>query len=70
MSDHDLYVGQVDSHGKPNGRGKLIASENSTLFEGYWKNGKLHGKGRFIDSQGNSYEGEWKNGLFDGKGVV
>lgn len=32
-------------------------------FKGNWKNGKLHGKGLMIDSQGNETEVEWDEGM-------
>jgi len=37
--------------------------------EGYWKNGKLNGKGRVIAANGNVYEGNFKNNKMNGYGI-
>ena len=39
------------------------------IFEGYWKDGKLHGRGRRIWGNGNYYIGEFKEGQCDGEGT-
>jgi len=39
-------------------------------YEGDLVNGKPHGKGKFIDSNGDVYEGEFVNGKEHGKGKV
>lgn len=41
------------------------------VYEGGWKDGQMHGKGKSYDEQGNLlYEGSWKNGKYDGKGTI
>lgn len=40
------------------GRGK-IAFVNGTVYEGEFRNGKIFGKGRRIDAEGNVLEKEW-----------
>jgi len=60
---------------KYSGLGKLISIEQfngaiyKTIYEGNFKNGFYHGKGRWISKQGRSYEGNFKNGLRHGKGT-
>jgi hypothetical protein len=31
------------------------------IYEGYWKNNKAHGKGKFIHIDGDIYDGDWVN---------
>ena len=38
-------------------------------YEGWWKDGKCHGKGTFNSGIGISYVGEWKDGNYHGKGT-
>lgn len=41
------------------------------VYEGGWKDGQMHGKGKSYDEQGNLlYEGSWKNGKYEGKGTL
>ena len=42
---------------------------NGRKKDGYWKNGKLHGKGTQIYSNGDVYEGNFKDGSWDGYGI-
>ncbi len=37
-------------------------------YEGFWKNGLKHGKGKQHFACGGYYEGEFKKGKWDGKG--
>ena len=39
------------------------------IEEGYWKDGKLHGRGRRIWEFGKYYIGEFEEGRFDGEGT-
>ena len=32
---------------------------NNAIYEGYFKNGKFHGKGRYTKNDGSSYDGDW-----------
>ena len=52
------------------GWGVYCNDEGNTLYEGFWKDGVQHGKGREICSGDLTYEGDWKNGLMDGQGVM
>ena len=38
------------------------------MYEGQYKEGKMHGKGRYAFVDGNIYEGEWEADLRHGKG--
>lgn len=39
------------------------------LYEGYWLNGKRHGKGIYRWNNGETYNGDWKNDRMNGYGV-
>ena len=41
---------------------------NGDVYEGDWKDGKGHGKGKCTYASGNMYEGDWKDGKKHGKG--
>lgn len=48
--------------------GRIISY--SGIYVGSIEKGEFHGKGKFIDSTGNSYEGNWLHGQKHGQGVV
>ena len=39
-------------------------------YEGQWKDGLKHGKGRFIYPDGDVYDGEWQDGKAHGHGTL
>jgi hypothetical protein len=46
------YLGMVSKDtGLPNGLGRAIEEKNSKVFEGWFKNGKMHGNIRLIDHE-------------------
>ena len=54
----------------PHGIGIRVWSAGSIIQEGYWKDGELHGRGRYIYGyNGNYYIGEFKEGSRNGEGV-
>ncbi len=61
------YIGNILNN-KPDGKGKLLF-HNGNNFEGFWKEGELHGEGTFFWSDGRSYKGFFKNGIPRGKGT-
>lgn len=42
---------------------------NGAVYEGEYRNGRVHGKGRATFPSGDSYAGEWKDGAMSGHGV-
>jgi len=38
-------------------------------YAGEWQDGKMHGKGTYVETDGARYEGEWDNGKMHGQGV-
>jgi len=42
---------------------------NGDVYEGQWKNDKIHGFGVFIRSNGDKYSGEWYDDKMHGKGI-
>lgn len=39
------------------------------MYEGEYRNGRVHGKGRATFPSGDSYAGEWREGAMSGTGV-
>ena len=52
------------------GWGVCSSSDGTRLYEGFWKGGMEHGKGREIRGESLIYEGEWRQGLMHGLGVL
>ena len=52
----------------PHGIGIRVLS-NGVILEGYWKDGWLYGRGRYIDDDGGYYIGEFKEGSLNGEGT-
>ena len=44
-------------------------AQGEDIYEGQFKSGKLHGKGIYRISNGNSYEGKFRNNMMHGKGI-
>mmetsp|Transcript_15871 Transcript_15871/g.36285 ORF Transcript_15871/g.36285 Transcript_15871/m.36285 type:complete len:204 (-) Transcript_15871:808-1419(-) len=55
-----------DSHSSDGYAVKTFPSGNK--YEGEWKDGKYHGKGKLIYADGRQYEGDWFQGVNHGKG--
>ncbi|KAL5005990.1 hypothetical protein ScPMuIL_017148 [Solemya velum] len=41
-----------------------------STYNGYWMNGKIHGKGELVWADGRKYVGKFKNGFLHGPGVM
>ena len=68
--DYDwIYIGEVKvgTDDTPDGIGILVKWDESIL-EGYWEDGQLHGRGRYI-YDGGYYTGEFKEGSYNGEGM-
>ncbi len=50
-----------------NGKGKK--QYTTSVYEGQFKDGKAHGKGKEVWDNGNTYEGNYVNDLKEGKGI-
>lgn len=48
---------------------RKITYSDGAKYEGGWKNGKFHGKGKFAYAEGDLFEGEWEEGKRQGTGV-
>ena len=46
-----------------------MVTKAGTLYEGFWSNNELEGKGRSIGENGDVYCGDWKDGLMSGDGT-
>ncbi|KAL7576422.1 hypothetical protein ACA910_018226 [Epithemia clementina (nom. ined.)] len=63
----DRYEGMFFK-GQRSGYGKFIFSGGH--YEGEWKAGKYHGRGRLVWGPGTEYEGEFSQGTFHGSGTL
>ena len=43
--------------------------KDGSKYEGIWKDGKFHNKGRMTHANGDIYQGQWKMGLAHGEGT-
>ena len=69
-----------DKPGKINGAGLLIwrlkdrpSYDRSAIvaqYRGYFRKGRVEGRGAYLDNTGLYYEGEWKAGLIHGQGTL
>lgn len=55
--DGTLFEGFLNAQGRPEGRGELRAA-NGDKYVGDWKDGLLHGFGKYELGQGGVYEGQ------------
>lgn len=62
------YTGFVNTTNQPEGHGVLLV-KNQDVYEGEWKNGKLHGQGVYASYDGDLYAGLWFEGEHHGQGV-
>ena len=51
------------------GVGIVKGKDGFVIYEGGFKNGKRHGKGRMATRRGVVYVGGWENGMREGHGV-
>ncbi|KAL7479969.1 hypothetical protein ACHAW6_005685 [Cyclotella cf. meneghiniana] len=61
------YDGDVDSKGRPHGKGNMLWS-NGDEYQGEWAAGKKEGSGMHRWNSGDVYDGQWKNGKKEGFG--
>ena len=66
-----VYIGEVKegTDDTPHGIGTKVR-RSGVLREGFWKDGKLNGTGRFIDWDGDYYVGEYKEDSRYGPGTM
>ena len=71
MGWYGKWKGHVDANGVPNGFGMFHGREKYMVlcYEGEMKQGKFHGYGRIIYTNGSSYEGFFDKGSFSGAGT-
>ena len=63
------FVSGIFSEGKPTETDVCVYEcANGDMYEGTIKDGKWHGKGKFVWTSGDVYEGEFNMGLRHGKG--
>jgi hypothetical protein len=71
LPNGDVYVGSINSEGKPHGQGSLTYNKQEPkfkLYTGEFVNGIAQGKGRLEWKDGDIDEGDFVNGLLEGRG--
>jgi len=69
ISPHEYYCGEwLIGTNLKHGRG-IYCYKNKNLYEGFWVNNRIHGKGRMI-SKNYIYQGSWIQGEATGRGIV
>ena len=64
--DDGKYEGEFQGYQR-HGKGKMVY-KNGDVYDGYWKDGLLHGHGTYTKSGGNeTYSGNYVNGVLQGK---
>lgn len=65
----DHYSGETKND-LPDGKGKYILP-NCNFYDGAWKRGKCHGKGKlFLRKENMTYEGDFNDGKIEGIGTI
>lgn len=68
ISAIQTYTGFIDPETKRKEGFGLQVWNDGSIYEGFWKNNKAHGEGRFILANGDMYVGNWANDKADGHG--
>ena len=61
-----MYDGEVDTAGRPHGRGTLLESDG-TVFRGRFDHGVRHGRGSLLTSDGAVVSGVWRADVLEGE---
>ena len=69
MADGSRYTGEFVND-KREGKGKLLASNGKTIYEGSWQNDEINGQGQLWYADRSRYEGELKAGRRNGYGKL
>lgn len=68
--EYALYTGELNGEGEPDGTGKVVWSDGSTL-EGSFARGMVNGKASYKDTRdGSSYVGDYVDDMFQGTGTL
>ena len=66
MKEGETFDGTADENGKPHGFGRLEYANG--VYNGDFKHGEFHGRGKLVLKNGHTYDGQFKNGKQDGEG--
>ena len=61
LESRHVYIGDLVDD-LPCGRGIEFYPNGRRLFDGGWRDGRMHGTGTFVNKKGAIFEGEWANG--------
>ena len=63
-----IYIGDFKD-GKMDGNGSCFNSKGELIYDGEWKLGQIHGKGKYIWNRNKWYEGDFQQGEKHGEGT-
>ena len=63
-----MYHGQIRGDNVREGYGIQLWTDGNK-YDGYWKDDKAHGKGKFYYNNGDYFEGDWVQNVTTGYGV-
>ena len=64
-----VYRGETDERGRISGNGKAFDARGRLVYDGQWRTGKPHGKGKEYRDGALIYDGEWYLGKRQGRGI-
>jgi len=56
-------------HKETDGQGGFEHWSNRSKYDGEFRYGEKHGKGKLVWQDQSTYQGQWQNGLMDGEGL-
>jgi hypothetical protein len=69
--DSGYYTGTIlKTTGMPHGCGGMKYDQHRRTYDGEWRHGRWHGKGKATEANGDCYEGEYQRDLRHGKGKL
>lgn len=68
-SDRSEYSGNFENN-LFEGYGTFTWPDEKKIYEGNWRQGKMHGRGKLVFANGKSFQGEFKDGVREGYGVL
>ena len=68
-SDKELEFDFRCRRGLPEGRG-IFTLDSGDVYSGNFRQGAMHGHGRYLWRNGDEYEGQWVHDLMEGHGVL
>lgn len=66
--DQQIYEGEWKL-GREHGRGTVLTRDRRVVFDGEFVDGKIHGRGVYVFTNGDVYHGDWRENCRHGTGI-